>query len=215
VTIFEYILSDDVVEDAVTATLRRWMGTEMAEVERQRGLTEGHYGRPRSYVTHTDFESFPEEQLPCIIVVSLGFGDEPKKEGSGSYRHFYNVGVAAIASSSNQDSSRRYAYRVGAAVAGCLVHNQSLDQGIGGRVQAIDLMEKRNGEIPPDGDRTLWIVRQVFRIEVRDALTKSAGPVFPDEPKDPDTIPWPNWPSVGEGQVSINTEITKEPIDDQ
>lgn len=210
-TIFGYALSDDVVEDAVIYTLKRWMGTELAEIERQRGITAGHYGRPRSYETHTDFESFPEEQLPRIIVVSLGFADVPAKRGSNAYRHFYNIGVAAIASSTDQNSTRRYAYRLGAAVAGCLIHNQSLDQGIGGRVLGVDLTEKRNGEIPPDSDRTLWVVRQIFRIEIDDAITKSAGPVAPDEPQIPDTDPWPDWPTVQDTQTDI--DVTKEPIE--
>jgi hypothetical protein len=200
VSIFGRILTDDQVEDAVLATLKRWVGTEMSEVERQLGLTVPHYQRPQSWEVHTDFDSFPEEQLPRIIVVSQGIADQPVKSGQGVLRATYQIGVANVVSSTDQVKSRRWAYRLAAAVGATLAHRRSLDGTLVG-VRGTDLIDRRNGEVPFDGDRTLWMVRQTFAIEVDDFLTMSAGPASPAaDPPVPDTDPVPDWPIVGDGQ---------------
>lgn len=192
-----YVLDDGEVEDAVMATLKKWVGTELSDIELSRGLASGHYARPRSWEFRTDFDSFSEDQTPRVIVVSLGFADEPAMRGNKQYTHFYLVGIATIASSTDQMKSRRYAYRLSSAVAASLINHQSLDQGIDGRVQGIDLLERKNGEIPPDAERTIWMVRQTFRVEVKDAITKNGGRITPNEPTNPGTgATAPDWPTV-------------------
>ncbi len=198
-TVFGTIRSDDEVEDAVLATLRKWLPTYLAEVERQLDLDVGYYARPAesSYTVRTDFDNWPEDMLPAIVVTSPGVEEDPAKSGGGKYRAVFGIGVTCIVSSIDQTSARRYAHRMGAAIRAALIQNQSLDQGLDGDVRGVVWIGTRNNEVATDESdaRTLWAVRQAFLIEVDDVLSKGVGPVSPDPQPDPNE-PHAEWPTV-------------------
>lgn len=192
-TIFGHIASDDEVEDATVAILRKWLPTWMSEVERQRGLQAGFYARPvdSSYFVRSDFDKFPEDMLPAVIITSGGIEDDPPKEGRGQYRGGFQIGVTCVVSSIDQLSARRYAYRMGAAVRGVLIQRQSMDGALGGRLRGTDWIGGRNNELDSGDDRTIWAARQLFVVEVGDVLTRGGGPIAP-EPLPVHTDPWPD-----------------------
>lgn len=211
-TIFGKIVTDDQVEDAVLSILKKWMPTYLAEVERQVGLVAGHYTRPRSWRVRNDIDKLPEDMLPMIIVVSAGLEDPASKDGRQSMRAAWAIGVAAIASSINQDESRRYAYRLGAAIRAALVQHQSLDGALGGSVTGVRWLDGRNNELPqPDpGERTIWATRQVFAVDLKNVLTQTGGPVRPDAVPKPDPlVPYGDWPVVP-NRSKITTTYTKK-----
>src|SRR3954463_13420771 len=116
-TVFGTVISDDVVELATVNTLRTWVSTYLSEVERQRDLDPGYYTRPPqgSITTRSDFDKWPEEQLPAIIVVAPGIPDDPvKQSGHGVYRASYDIGVVCVVSSNTREETRHYAQRLGA-----------------------------------------------------------------------------------------------------
>lgn len=213
-SIFGRIITDDQVEDAVKVVLQKWMSTSLAEVERQVGLPAGHYKRPSdgSYHVRNDFDKLPEEMLPFVIVVSTGLESSPTKNGRQQFDASWAIGVAAIASSIRQDESRRYAYRLGAAIRASLVHHQSLDGALGGTVTGVRWLDGRNNELPqPEpGERSIWATRQVFAVDVKDVLTQSAGPRKPEAVPKPDPLqPYGDWPRVPD-RSKITTTYTKE-----
>lgn len=193
-TIFGRIITDDQIEEAVIATLRKWVPTELAEVEEQIGIERGYYECPveSSYTARTDFDKWPEDMLPAITVITVGLEDDPPKDGEGRYRGSFGVGVAAIASSVDRLSTRRYAYRLGAAVRATLTHRQSLDLALGGTVRGVKLVGGRNNELPTEDDRTIWASRQMFMVEVGNFLTEAAGPPSDADPLPDPTEPWPD-----------------------
>lgn len=212
------ILTDDQVEDAVLATLQKWLADKLTRIEEQLGIEPGYHERPNSWEVRNDFEKFPEEMLPMVIVISAGLIDEPVKSGGRVFRAPWGIGVATVATSIDQKTARRNAYRLGAAVRAALVHNQSLDLGIGGRVRGVKWMDATNDELPPEGDRTIFVTKQVFAVEVDDVLTQSGGPRVPmgDPPPVPgdDTDVPPDeatWPTIPDREHVIMTWI-KEPI---
>lgn len=196
-SIFERIVSDDQVEDAVVATLRKWTPNWLAEVEDQLGLDRGYYQRPQdsSYIVRDDFDKWPEEMLPAVVVVSLGPLDTPVKDGRWSFRQKWLMGILGVAGSTDQLSSRRAAYRLGAAIRGVLAGRQTLDGALNGTVRGVEWQGGRNGEMPTDAERTAWAQRQAFSVEVGDVLTQGAGPPSDANPL-PDTEPWPDPPVV-------------------
>lgn len=223
-SIFRSIISDDVVEDAVVHHLRRWLPTYLSEVERQRGLAAGYYERPpeSSYTVRAEFDSFPEEMLPLVVVVAPGITDDPPKDGGGSYRPGFQIGVTCVVSTSDgQVGTRRAAYRLGAAIRAVLLQKQSLMPTPGGEldnlVRGVGWIGTRNNELPPDAERTIWACRQLFEIEIDGALTTKAGPANPvpdptlppvEPPADPN-VPFPDWDQVETATVTHTS--TKEP----
>lgn len=209
-TIFGSIIPDDVVEDAVVVTLEKWVPTYMSEVERQLGMDPSFYERPGSgaYTVRADFDKFPEEMLPLVVVVCPGITDDPPKRGPDkTYSAKFQINTTCITSSIDRTATRQYASRLGAALRAALIQHQSLDQQIGGRVRGIEWIAERNKELPPEDDRTIWANRQVFFIEVDDVLSRRGGPVNPEPLPDP-TTPHPPDPTV----LTADVTIEKEPI---
>lgn len=205
-SLFGTITSDDQVEDAVLAILSKWVPTYMAEVERQIGIDVGFYKRPITYTARTDFDHWPEEQLPMLMVIATGLEDDPPKDGYGKYRATFAVGVAGIVTSNERLYTRRYAFRLGAAVRGALVQHQSLDLALGGNVRGVKLVGGRNNELPTEDDRTIWATRQLFEIEVDDYISEGVGPLAPtsDPQPDPDD-PWPDPPTINNPNVNLES----------
>ena len=203
------IIDDGMVEDAVIATLQAWISFYLAEVEEQRGLARGAYDRPRSYMVRNDLTKWPEESLPAIVVISPGLSDRAVKEGRGLYRVPWQIGIAAVVSAKDHASTRRMAYRYAAAIRALLVQHQSLDGALGGVVRGVTWLDGRNNEMPAHDDRTVFASRQIFTVEVAEALQQNVGPlgvppVDPLAPLDADPVV----PDIDHIQVTK----TKEPI---
>jgi hypothetical protein len=222
-SVFQAIRSDDEVEDAVVDALRRWLPTYMSEVERQRGLTPPYYARPSSgsYTVRADFDSFPEEILPLVVVVSPGIDDDPKREGRGQFIGRFQVGVTCIVSAADQVSTRRFAYRMGAAIRATLLQKQSLELAMDGSVRGVDWIGTRNNELGSESDRSIWACRQLFTVEVGQLVVRGVGPVGPtdpdsgipdpaDPPPDPDAPPG-TWPTVETASVALFNEGAETP----
>lgn len=205
-SIFGTIISDDQVEDAVVAILQKWLPTYMSEVERQRGLVAGFYERPpaSSYFVRSDFDKFPEDMLPALVITSGGIEDDPPREGRGQYRGGFQIGVSCVCASTDSLYARRFAYRMGAAVRALLIQHQSLDGALNGRLRGIDWVGGRNNELKSEDDRSIWAARQLFTVEVGDVLTRGGGPVAPDSTPLPDpTTPWPDPKTIDSVKVGL------------
>lgn len=213
--IFGRLLTDDAVEDAVVATLKKWIDTELRLVEEERDLPARTYERPRGWGIHSDMDKFPEEQLPAIIVVTLEVNNSGKS--GRKIRATWSMSVTSITSSTDMEATRKKTLRLGTAVRGALVHRQSLDGALpteempSGTVRGVRWDSSSNRELPLDADRTIWGIRQVFDIEVDDVMTQSAGPAEPDAPPPPVDEPLPSWGKIPDREHIITT-VQKEPI---
>jgi len=205
-SIFGPIITDDQVEEAVLATLRKWLPTYMAEVERQVGLDAGFYELPvaSSYTARTDFDNWPEDMLPAIVAIGTGIEDDPVKDGYGLMRGKFLIGITGIVTSTDKLSTRRYAARLGGAVRAALVQHASLDLALGGRVRGVDLVGGRNNELPTEDERTIWANRQLFTVEIGEFLS-TVGPDA-DTPQPDPTDPWPDPVTVTTPNVLLDHE---------
>lgn len=205
-TIFGPIHTDDQVEDAVLATLQKWLPTYMSEVERQLGLTVGYYQRPfeSSYTARTDYEAWPEEMMPVVSVEGLVIEDDPRRDGRGMMSGKFAMGVTNTCVSNDSVYVRRYAARMGAAIRVAVMQHQSLDSALNGDILGIHYVGSRNNLLSSQDQRTIRGYRQLFVVEARNLLTRGVGPVAPDAvpPIDP-TAPLPEWPTVPDRQHII------------
>lgn len=195
-SIFGPIVSDDMIEDAVTFTLKKWVPTSMRVLEEQLELEVGHYLRPRSWEVHGDFDKFPEELMPAVVVVSIGTDDTPVKRGNRMYEARWNIAVADFASSTDLTKSRRMSYRLGAAIRAAMTWRQSLDGQLDGRIVGVDWTGSRNGEFPVNGERTVWGTRQTFSLTIENLMQFGGGPPAPDALPPDEELPLPEWEVV-------------------
>ena len=111
------------IEQALIAVLKAWLPSYLAEAERQHGWPVGKTPAPRGYVqTGVALEKWPQDQLPCIVIMAGGINTKPRVEGSpGTLTAIWNVQVGAIFSSAWGDSSRAHSQLYAAAIRTCLI----------------------------------------------------------------------------------------------
>ena len=190
-SIFGRIVTGADVEEAAMHTLKLWSSTYLAELERQHGLTAGDLPRVRSWTTAPSFDKWPEDQLPAMVLVSIGLGGPPEKRRSSVYTARWLLSIAAVVSASTQQQSHRLAELYVAAHRALLLNRQSLD-GFG--ADGTDWLEESYDDMPYDDARSLgWGIAH-FTVQVDDVQTVHAGPTTPDVPLVPDTDPWPDDP---------------------
>lgn len=208
-SIFGRIVTGDDLERWVTETLRKWSSTYIAEVERQHGIPAGTLARPRSWVTANAIEKWPEDQLPAVIVVSVGLAENPLRNGD-RFRARWEIHIACVCSARREDEAHRMAMLYLAAHRSILVQRPSLE----GRARGVDWVDEDYEPIDFDDSRTLAGGEAVFWIEVDDVVSTNSGPTTPDDPLEPDTEPWPEWPVVESTHVTVDAIELPDPLPD-
>jgi len=198
-SIFGRIVSGADVEQWCLACVRTWIGTYLSEKERQDEEVVGSLQRPRSYSVAPTFDRWPEDQLPAIVLVSIGLADQPVKYG-GAFRARWDMGLACICSARTQGESHAMAQRYMAALRALFIQRPSLDGVASGTVW----MGESYDDIDFDETRSLSAGIAQFVVEVDDVTSANAGPITPDKPLDPDTDPWADWPLVETADVEVD-----------
>lgn len=205
-TIFERIVTGADVEGWCIDCLRKWSGTYLAELERQHGVEAGTYQRVRQWVTAPSFDKWPEDQLPAVLLISVGLAEEPLKAGNGAYRARWQMGVACIVSASTQADAHAMAMLYIAAHRAILVQRPSLE----GVAQGIVWQDENYDDLPYDDTRSLAAGQAIFTVEVDGVVTTGAGPLVPSDPLQPTTDPYPPWPRVQTSDVDVQPQpVTK------
>jgi hypothetical protein len=198
-SIFGAMVSGGDVEGWVLDLCRSWFGTYLGEAERQAGIPAGTLARPRAYVPAQTFDKWPEDQLPALMVLSPGIAELPLKQGDGRYRARWLISVGVLCSARTQAETHALAMSYALALRLLLIQRPSLDGHAAGTVWRSETYN----ELDYDDQRTLGGGSVEFVVEVEDVATANAGPLTPDEPLDPDTTPWPDWPEVATADVEV------------
>lgn len=199
-SVFGKIIGKEQVEQAVEATLKKWMTTYLAEIERQRGIPPRSLPEIRNYTNVNEFEKWPEDQLPLVVIISPGLGGEkPRMEGDGTYTAKFLIGLATVVSADTQENTSKIAGMYGAAVRACLAQQQDL----GGISTGIEWQDERFDDIPNEERRSLASVQEVFLVEVPGIVNERDGLMaVPDDPY----APIGDWPEAETVHVTINKE---------
>lgn len=202
--VFGPIVDDEDVQDAVVETVKKWISTYLALIERKKGLAPRSLPMPRSYVLSDDgsLNKKPEDQLPAIVVLTPGAGKRgPARDGSGVYMAGFVVNLAVIVSAGGEDphlATSRLAKRYRKALELMILHQGSL----GGFAKASLFQGWRNDDLRPEDDRSIAAGTNVFEVVVKGIAQHGAGLKEPlDEPYEE-----PDLPTITEVDVETEAE---------
>jgi len=199
--IFQPIFDGYLLTQAVTATLKAWYPTYIREIELQRGWPPGEIPPPRTYAERWKFDSYPDDQIPAVIVVCPGMAEPPTRDGDGVYSGWWMLGVGIIAAANTEDNSERLAKTYGAAARLILSQKQYLDNTW--EFGAAEIADESYQDIPDmEQSRTMRAAQVIARVFVEGMWNKFGGPRYPVQP-DPETQPGSQWPEVEEVFIDI------------
>lgn len=183
-SIFGSLFGGDQIDAALIDVLDTWMPTYLKEVARQRDL-DVKFAPPRAIVAVSEFDRWPEEQLPSIVIVNPGTDGTPVKDGSGTYRASWPIDICISLSAATQSETRRNSQLYIAAARGCIMQRRSLGAGM----KSTDWGGESYELIDVDKRRSLAGAKASFVIEREDVVSVGAGPTDPDLPEQPEDFP--------------------------
>lgn len=172
------------VEDSLEATLKEWIPYYAAYVSRKAGKP-GFLPDPKSYVATSDFDHFPEEKCPAVLL-ECGEIMNPIADGRREYRATFPLRVGIFVESKNRDATERLAKLYEGAIRQLILHRGSL----GHKGWAtIWKATKINPEVANRSQRTIASAEIHFSTEVRGAAQRLGGPVSTEGLPNPKTEP--------------------------
>jgi hypothetical protein len=125
--IYGRIVTRSDVRDATIDHLQLWTPSYIGEVAVQRGKNRCDLPGFRSWRFSTDdVETWPADQLPACVVVCPGLADTPDRQGNGIYDSEFAVGVGAVVSARDQESTDEIVSIYTAGVRAALLQHPSL-----------------------------------------------------------------------------------------
>jgi hypothetical protein len=205
------------VDQAVIATLKKWLPQYLAQAERERGLDLRTLARPshESYTATLDEDTFPDPRLPAIIVTTAQT-EGIERYGGGQHTVAWRVLVSSIVRGKTPPESRFVASLFGGCVRRVLVHQESL----GGFATSVRVVRHAVAPIADQTDAGRWLAAGInqFVVVVDDVLTGGVGPMEADPIyDDPDPAGHPDEPYDDLATVSrvvvstTGVPITQEP----
>lgn len=167
-------------EAAVRQRLLDWLPYMKALVEAQNGYDCGQLPALKGIVTASELARWPEDQIPCAIIVSPGTVDDSVKKGEGSYQADYSIAVAVVTGAASEADTRLLAELYGAAVRGAVLHRRKLAEDISVKGWGGESFD----DFDPEKRRTRMGSLNLFTVEVENLANWKAGPIG-DPPDDP------------------------------
>jgi hypothetical protein len=194
------IVSASDVERAALDTIVKWASTYLGEAEDQHNRERGSLPRPRSFTTTNSFDKWPEDQLPCVLLVCPGLVEQPMAQGNGMYRATFAVGVAVIVSARTETETEALAKLYVAAIRTLLIQQQSL----GGFAAQTEWLDETYDDLPSEDMRSLGAGQAIFAVHVDDLSRRYTGPPHPTaEPPEPPYAPLPDDPTATDVGVKV------------
>lgn len=205
-TIFKPIKAGHTLENQVQLVLQRWLPSYLSEVEDQHGMERGTLPRPRSWKRTNEFNKWPEDQIPAVIIISPGLIGKPIRQGK-MYNGRFSLAVASLVSARTPDKAREVAGLYTAAIRAVLVQKRSLE----GFARGTDWVQERYDDIRSTESRNIASGQCVFEVELEDIVTWGAGPITPSEPPVDPNVPFEDWPVVVGGGATVNNNQEVQP----
>jgi hypothetical protein len=179
------IITSSDVEDAVRATLQRWLDTMLGEVERQSGdrWELRQIQRPKSWQLVTDYKApAADRRLPCVAVE---YGPMELVNGNdGLVNSQTAMNVIVITKGQGRDKTRETLAGLLAGVLLVFQKHGDLDGFAVGTV--IGTIEP--DAVPAEKARTVAGARIPIVVLVDRVMSRRGGPAEPDPPE-PDSLP--------------------------
>lgn len=187
-SVYGTIKPPDELSMKIAETIQARHDEYLAEVERVVGLPPRKIPRIKSYSFTDDgnLDKMPEDEIPCVVILTPGVASQPVMDGDGYFRVNYVASVAVIAAGQNQEEASKLAKWYGVMIATLLLQNS----GVGGYVDGMTWRGVRFDDLPTEAARSMAIAFNVFEMEVPDVLTMNGGlPEPPDDPYEDQELP--------------------------
>lgn len=183
------ILSLHQVEQAIINLADRWFTEYLAEAERQNGFPPRHFPELKDKDVVNDFEKWPEEHLPFLLVMYMGLSERPRRYGDGSYSTRSLFGASIIVSTNSRRNTRIAAAVYAAAFEAMVVQHRGLERP--DLVQGLTWIDSRPSELPPESSRSLGAHIMLFEVDVKNVVSEGGRPPAEDPRPDPYEPPEP------------------------
>jgi hypothetical protein len=212
--IFQQIKIAEDLEEAARLTLRDWFPVYLREIEVQspaepdpRHIPSDSLPMPNSFLTAEKLDKEAADQLPAVVVVSPGLsGKNPKQEGDGSFRCFFNIGVGVFVESNDRPHTKRLVRLYTAIARSIMLQKQSL----GGYANGTTWLDESYDDNFSFTDRqTIGVGQVVLEVEVAGVVNRYGGPAVyggPPPAPDPVTQPGATWPEVETTSATVEVK---------
>lgn len=201
--LYGHMVDGQEVEDAVASILALWLPDSLAAQADRRGYTDPLPvpGAAQVWPDETPEERWPEHQLPALGIGSPGTVGEPVKDGDGSYRATWSIGIGITVSANSPQATRKLSRVYGAAIRQALLQRRSL----GGFAYGMGWGGESYTALGTASSRTQAIAINSFTVEVADVVSVHHGPATTDPPADGSTDPADGFPYTAE-RVGVDVE---------
>ena len=206
--VFGSMISGAQVEDAVVATLQKWLSTYIAEVSAQNGYGRNDLPRIASYQVLPDFDKWPENAFPAIVVVSGGITERPKKVGGGRIQATWGFGMGVFCSANTQENTNKMAKIYTAAIRTCLLQHASLL----GFAIGLDWEDETYNDLGTDDSRSIAAGRGLFTVTVDNVALAQGGPRNPVSDASDEPLYDPTTPYSPVTVLEVDTQIEREDV---
>jgi hypothetical protein len=192
------------IEQAALATLHKWIWTYIGFAEQRFGYAERTLPNILGWaVTGTlDLERWPEQQIPCLILISPGLADVPRDRGD-EYDAAWRLDIGVLVSAGTQEAAHALARVYAAAVRECLLQ-QPWE---GGLVNDARWMGESYDDTPVDKRRSIAAARLTFTVVVDEVVGFQPAPTTPDPLPDPPGGGFPDYPDLPTAEtIHITTD---------
>lgn len=195
------------VEQAIIEHCVKWGETFIAEAERQFGIDPRSIPVPEEgqYTTVRDtFEKWPEDQTPCVLVISPGVSGTGRMEADRTITGAVGIALGVLATSAFQGAGAETAQIIGVALRQLLLSTVPIE-GLQ-LAEPAELVQEGYGDIPASGDRTMGSSRLGFVFHVKNWAAFGGGPLDRTTPPDDPYAPPPDAPRVESVFSQVNSE---------
>lgn len=198
--IFGSLILAPQLEDAAQGTIETWISTYLRRVERFIGKPALWLPNPKSYECTNDFDHWPEEQLPAILIMVPGISGRPERDGERNYRVPFHLKIGVVVSADTRKHTERLSKYYAGAIRNLIANKGSLGSFAVGSVWVDENYENKTSD---HSQRTLSRAEVCFDTEVYGVVKALAGPAT--VPAEPATEP-PSNPTVRGGKITIKPE---------
>lgn len=213
-------LSLPVIERALTAHVRLWYPTYLADAERSvefraDGVTPvqpGDVPRPRAWrPAEGRVDKWPADQLPAIIFGSPGLADGVRRNGRGEHSGEWAFGFTAVASA-RDDTSTRWVVGLHALALRKIFIQQPAVEGL--PVESCTYEDEAYDPLPFARSGSLMAATVTFSIGLAELGSARGGPAAPvaGGPAVPPADPLADPPALPE-VLETDHDITRRPVD--
>lgn len=150
----------------------------LRHAEQQAGKAQGYLGPLQSFGVVSEYDRFPEDHLPAVIVATPGILEEPEHDSEGYYRATWALEVSVTATGSNPVDARRRSQLYAAAIRGLVLQVPLAAPGFKASVRR--WMDESYTDVPTSKRRSILATSNVFAVEVEDVVSLAGTAVPPD-----------------------------------